>query len=496
MANAEAAPASEYRFRLGHWLLVAVCCYFIALKLIFSFSAFPIADEAYYWMWGRHPQLSYFDHPPLQGWLQGLSYHLFGRSLFALRWMSVALFAATVWIFWLVARRIGGSNPRGIFWRTVLVYLASPLFGFFGSVVFNDYLLVFLLIASGYLFFCYFADVETTGRGRLRDLFGAAVLLGLAGLTKYNGAYLGLAVAGAVFTRPKLRPLLRHWPLYTAGAITVLMQCPVLIWNMQQNFASFRFHLVERNASGFTGLNPNGMLAVALDQTGMLSPFMIPVIVGLFVRRSASPFEGVGKTIAIWAFWLSSLTFLYIANYSWVLWWWNIAAFVLVLPFAGKHINRILLALHAVWGLLLNTVLVLSFTIAPVTTAAGLPQIMEADTVFGWEAIVAAVREAEAQYRPDFLATNRYQSASQLGFALDDPDVTAISKRPDQFDYWFDSSAHQGQNAVLLVDNTDDTESYRLAFETVTKIRDIDIERFGRPVKHYQLYFGEGYRGP
>ena len=29
-------------------------------------------DEAYYWMWGQHLSWSYFDHPPLDGWLQAL----------------------------------------------------------------------------------------------------------------------------------------------------------------------------------------------------------------------------------------------------------------------------------------------------------------------------------------------------------------------------------------------------------------------------------------
>ena len=43
-------------------------------------------------------------------------------------------------------------------------------------------------------------------RGRTRDLMLAAVLLGLATLTKYNGAFLGIAVAGTVLVRPKLRP--------------------------------------------------------------------------------------------------------------------------------------------------------------------------------------------------------------------------------------------------------------------------------------------------
>jgi hypothetical protein len=31
-----------------------------------SFTMNPIGDEAYYWLWGQHMALSYFDHPPLR----------------------------------------------------------------------------------------------------------------------------------------------------------------------------------------------------------------------------------------------------------------------------------------------------------------------------------------------------------------------------------------------------------------------------------------------
>ena len=45
----------------------------IAATLAFRFwlaAALPItADEAYFVLWGRHPALGYYDHPPMVGWL-------------------------------------------------------------------------------------------------------------------------------------------------------------------------------------------------------------------------------------------------------------------------------------------------------------------------------------------------------------------------------------------------------------------------------------------
>lgn len=75
---------------MKHLLLLQVAAFFLAIKLVYVFGVGPIYDEAYYWMWGQHPGLSYFDHPPFHAWLLGISDFVFGRSLFGLRWMTLA----------------------------------------------------------------------------------------------------------------------------------------------------------------------------------------------------------------------------------------------------------------------------------------------------------------------------------------------------------------------------------------------------------------------
>jgi hypothetical protein len=46
--------------------------FILSLKVIFVFGAGPLPDEAYYWLWSKKPDYSYYDHPPLSTWLQGL----------------------------------------------------------------------------------------------------------------------------------------------------------------------------------------------------------------------------------------------------------------------------------------------------------------------------------------------------------------------------------------------------------------------------------------
>ena len=61
--------------------LRAVALVLLAIKLVLLVLAHPFMAEAYYFMWGRHPQLSYFDPPALIGWTQGLAGTAFGWDI-------------------------------------------------------------------------------------------------------------------------------------------------------------------------------------------------------------------------------------------------------------------------------------------------------------------------------------------------------------------------------------------------------------------------------
>ena len=493
MTTAQFATAERLSF--VEKLLIGVAAYFVLLKLMFSTFAFPMADEAYYWLWGQHPALSYFDHPPLQGWLQGVVHAVPGRSPLALRLPALVAFAGIAWVLLATAKRVGGEGWRLLFLKSLVVYLASPVFGgFFGSVVFNDYLLVALMIGSGWFFLCYFADVEAVGRGRLRDLFLAAVLLGLAGLSKYNAVFMGLGVVAVVLARPKLRPLLMGWQIYAAGALVLAMQAPVLLWNWQHDFASFQFHAGGRFREKFAGFDAAKMRAFAVDTLSMVSWFIVPAVVSFFLRNPRDPFLATGRLLALATFVFSSATFLYVANFSWVVWWWNIAAFALLFPFLGRTIGPLMLTLHTVFGIVVCTVLVASMTVMPVTLLIGRGPLMEAETEYGWDEVAAAMRAEQAKHGAAFLGANRYQGASKLAFELDDPQIAELSARRDGFDDWWDAEARYGEDAIIVVDGEEDVETWAKRFGSTELLREVRIERFGYVLDSYTIHLGRGFR--
>ena len=309
----------------GEAVLVAVAAYFLLLKLVLAIGAEPLTDEAYYWMWGRHPDFSYFDHPPFGAWVQWLSHAVFGTNVFALRLPTFIATGAVLWIFAAVARQAAGEDWRPVFLKSAVLFLASPIFGFFGTVAMLDYLLVALVMAAGYFFVRYFTAVEQHRVGRAIDLFVAALLLGLAGLTKYTAAFLALAVAVTVLIRPKLRPLLLRPGLYLAAAVTLLVLAPVIWWNAERGFASFAYQMVTRHEGAhFTAFNLPAMRTFVVETAALISPIiLVPATLLLFWARQPTVFERVGKTLAIWLFWLPALLYLYYVNFTHVLWWWT-----------------------------------------------------------------------------------------------------------------------------------------------------------------------------
>ena len=63
----------------------------------------PLApDEYYYWLWGQYPQWSYFDHPPMVGWIMWASDNLRSLHPGALRWPFIAISYGSIWLLSLI----------------------------------------------------------------------------------------------------------------------------------------------------------------------------------------------------------------------------------------------------------------------------------------------------------------------------------------------------------------------------------------------------------
>ena len=318
------------------------------------------------------------------------------------------------------------------------------------SIAFHDHLLIFLCLASAHCFLMFAERWEADRRG-LGWLYGAAILLGLAVLTKYNGVLVGVGVAVFFVVHRPLRSAWRSPHLYLAALLAIAMQAPVLWWNLTEGFASYNFHLSGRWGGSFS-LEPFHLVEFVGLALLVISPFLFPAILALLRRPLGEAFADRARTLALSVFFVSSLAMGFLSLFVATYFYWNITAFLLLMPLlAGWIRRRLVLNLHFVYGLVLVAGFTFNNTVIPFGNLTGGMDWTIAST-FGWPEVATRIEALEKEHKIGFVAATRYTTAAQLGYALRDPDVVALARRRDQYDYWFDPAAHRGEDALVVSD--------------------------------------------
>ena len=491
---ATAAPGST---AAGPRAVAVALAALVVLRLGFWLLAPPNSDEAYYWTWGFHPALSFFDHPPLLAWTQGLVRAVLGRSAFALRLPATLCALGTVLLGARIARRLAAPGRARVTFAAAAL-LGSPLLSMFTSFAWHDALLIFLCTLSAALLVDFLAEVAEGGRGSTLRLLGGAAALGLAALAKYNSVFLAVGVAAAIALDPRLRRLLKDPRLWLAVGVTLLFLSPIVVWNAQHGFASFRYHFGQRQG-GAEGLRfrPRAVFDFLVPTVLLLSPALVVAIVAAFRRGpEGGAWAGVYRRVALATFASSTAVFLAMSLFTWTLYYWNIVAYVLLVPPAAIVLasRPRLLRWHVGYGLVVAVLAVAHAVVVPLT--APFPSIQDDDSKepFGWEEISAAVAGELARGPGRFPATTDYRSAAHLAWALGRPDVVVVSTaRLTQFDYWFDPS-RAGGTAVVVTDHRDPMDDpTRRRFDRVTHLRTVPVERLGLRIKSYEVWLGEGF---
>lgn len=241
-------------------------------------------DEANYWLYALYPSLSHFDHPPMVGFfIQIFSVNLIFNSELFLRLSSVLTGTVNTYLIFLIGRKIK-DDLTGL---TAALLYTSSLYAFVITGIFiqPDTPMVLFWMISLYFIINIFSDNAITSKKRKSFLL-LGLLIGLAVLSKYHGAYLWGA-AGAYILLYN-RKWLKVKELYFAIFITLLCTIPIFIWNAQNNFISLTFQ-GERVDVFKSGLQFNFFLQEFFGQMFYNNPVnFIIIIIALFKLKSLS----------------------------------------------------------------------------------------------------------------------------------------------------------------------------------------------------------------
>jgi 4-amino-4-deoxy-L-arabinose transferase-like glycosyltransferase len=474
-----------------------VALVFLAAKIALLVTMQPYMDEAYYFLWGQHPALSYFDHPSLIGWTQGVSATLFGWNMAGLREPVFLTLCGDLFVFYLFARRLGGAQWPEHFWLSAALFLTMPIMLALTGVAIPDHLLVLCSLGALYLLFAFLETVDAS-RPAWIFLYGGATAIGLATLSKYYGVLIGVAFLAALVIVPRYRPLFRSPHLYGAVALALILQAPVVLWNVQNEFASLSFI-----AAGRVGVTPwwafSGTPGYLAGIVVVVSPFLVWPTLRLAVAGTAAPLRFPQALM-----WISTLAFLLASTVTGIIVHWNGLAYVAAVPFLAAYVrSRALFAAHVIYAAIVLVLFAINYSVVPLAAPAdsaldrmgwGHASDQAAGWGYGWDQVAAKVAALRDANPGAFLAATDYTIAAELGFATHDRNTTSLSPRLDAFDFWFDPAAHQGQSAIIVTDGWRPLyPEVRAQFVSVEDMGNVAVARFGYPIDQYTLYVARGF---
>jgi 4-amino-4-deoxy-L-arabinose transferase-like glycosyltransferase len=238
------------------------------LRIVYASAIELRTDEAYYWTWSKEATLSFLDHPPMIAWFIRFGTAIFGDTALGVRFAGIVAMLVTQLLLADIVRRLT-HDARAVV-LAVLMPEAALYYGLLMAKVAPDVAMIPFAVAM------IWSLVRLAQSGDGRWWLAAGLFAGLSLLSKFTAIMFAPAVA-AFFLVPdwRWRWLRSPYP-YLAALIAIAMFSPVLIWNAQHDWASFRFQGVRATANyGISWRTVGDYIGL---QFGLVGFVMLPVV--------------------------------------------------------------------------------------------------------------------------------------------------------------------------------------------------------------------------
>jgi predicted membrane-bound dolichyl-phosphate-mannose-protein mannosyltransferase len=222
-------------------------------------------DEAYYWMFSQKLDWGYFDHPPMTALLIRAG-ALFSDGELGVRLLTTLLQPIYLYLFWTLLRTPESRRREVVLY--VLLCASVPMLQVYGFVATPDAPLMFFTA----LLLVVYRKFITSGRPVWTAMLGLS--MGLLAYSKYHGA---LVVACIVLSNISL---LRNRRFYAAVLVAFVVILPHLYWQYGHDWASFRYHLMDRNKT----FRASYVTEYLLNTLGCYNPLLVPLAVYALVK--------------------------------------------------------------------------------------------------------------------------------------------------------------------------------------------------------------------
>lgn len=481
-------------------------------RLIFGGAIDYGVGEAYYVASARHLALSYVDQPPFSLWVTWAAIQPFGAgAALAVRLPYIAMFAMTTWLMYRLGARLFGEWAGA--WAAVALNLSLVFAVSIGSWVQPDGPLFLFLLAAA------LAIVDLCFGKPSRPLLlwaAAGAAFGLAMLSKYHAALTLLGLLIFVATTPGYRAWFFQRGLVAAVIVAATIFAPVLIWNWQNEWASFLF---QGQRVGGDGLHFDWLVRSILGQAGLIGvlvwpPMMIAFFRGL-VDGPADPRTWFLCCLAVVPIILFTLVALW-APLGWHF-HWQAPGYVFLFPLLGKVVAERLERGHAptrLW-LALNVILLAAIMAFLGTQARfgwvhgvlppGMKEMPYAETnptreLLKWSGLRdALIRDGVIPGDRIFAVSEHWTETGKVDVEIGDlVPVVCLCQDARNIAFSWDDRAFAGWDAVI-VGNKDDprdpVERYGPYFAEVRPLTAVDVLLGGVVAQTIRVHLARDYNG-
>lgn len=452
-------------------------------------------DEAHYLLYAAHPALSYFDHPPLVGWVQW-PLVAWGAPVAALRLIPGLLWLVTVWgVHQLTLRLlVGQAHARQSALAAVLALALAPMLHVLGIGLLPDTLLMALTVA---LMHQTWTLMQPGASDRSAPWLVLGVLMGLSGLAKYTAVFTACAVALCIVMAQGLGVLRR--PAAWGGVfLAALLISPVLVWNAQNDWISFTYQLAHGKGSVWQMVHVLQFLVIQLVVFG---PLMLFALAGW--RRA----DHVQRPLA-WLFVIPFVIFAFMAGGGTALPHWTAPSWVALAPFAGMGLAQLwgskarwfLRALALVQALVCAGLLGLmgsaGWPLVEGSDAAVAPQPNPFADLHGWSEAGSRAASLAARQGLQSVAVQNWTLGSRLGWYARPLPVYVLEDGDSQFKLW--AGALPPGGGTLLVDWSHmayDPPVGPSGFASCTLLETLAVRHWHQPLASFRFYDCRGWAG-
>ena len=470
-----------------------------------GFSIGFSVDEAHYALYAKHLAWSYFDHPPLVGWIQwpivaltsseGLI-RLVPELLWAISCLLVYQVAVEIHHF-IQGRNSGyltsslpSANTCGL--MAVLAIVAAPMPHVLAIGLLPDTLLAPLSLGLMFMALRWLIQDHFT----IGDWLLTGALLGLAGLSKYTAIFTAFALL-LVFVVARRKASIGKIGFWLAILLALILISPVLYWNWLNDWISFKYQIAHGSGGEWLWRRLGTFLGIQIIVFGPL------LIIGSYIFLKDCIHATRLSLLALLGFFF--IPFIIFASLSGGggLPHWTTPAWFCLAPFAG-------IGLAKAWSLQHRTVIraLLTFQIALCVigfgfvlsggmTSASIKSNPIAD-LYGWKIAGQKAAELTQATKADGIAVQNWTLASRAAWYAKPIPVFVLDQRKDQFDIWF-GQLPLGSNIVLINwsgMSFSPPVGSQSAFERCEPLDNLEIVRFGQVLSKFDFSLCSNWQAP